>query len=128
MFTNTRRFVNDILRRLQFSWSILRAVHFLRSRPTMGGAQWDGMERGDKKRKGKHKMKYTRLEAIEIALKDFPKARRIAVENATMGQEDSLAFRMNLAQDCALYKWNPHTMLAIGYVMRNSSAREEVMA
>jgi hypothetical protein len=23
----------------------------------MGGAQWDGMERGDKKRKGKYKMK-----------------------------------------------------------------------
>jgi len=86
------------------------------------------MERGDKKRKGKHKMKYTRSEAIEIALKDFPKARRIAVENATMGQEDSLAFRMNLAADCACYKWSPHTMLAIGYVMRNSSAREEVLA
>ena len=73
-------------------------------------------------------MKYTRQEAVEIALKDFPKARRIAVENATMGQEDSMAFRMNLAQDCALYKWNPQTMLAIGYVMRNSSAREEVLA
>jgi hypothetical protein len=72
-------------------------------------------------------MKYTRAEAIEIALKDFPKARRIAVENATMGQEDSLAFRMNLAADCACYKWNPHTMLAIGYVMRNSSSREGVL-
>ena len=70
----------------------------------------------------------TRAEAIEIALKDFPKARRIAVENATMGQEDSLAFRMNLAADCACYNWNAHTMLAIGYVMRNSSARDEVMA
>jgi hypothetical protein len=69
----------------------------------------------------------TRAEAIEIALKDFPKARRIAVENATMGQEDSLAFRMNLAADCACYNWNAHTMLAIRYVMRNSSAREEVL-
>jgi hypothetical protein len=68
----------------------------------------------------------TRSEAIEIALKDFPKARRVAVENATMGQEDSLAFRINLSADCASYKWNPHTMLAIGYVMRNSSAWEEV--
>ena len=73
-------------------------------------------------------MKYTREKAIEVALKDFPKARRIAVENATIGQEDSMAFRMNLAQDCALYKWNSHTMLAIGYVMRNSSAREEILA
>ena len=68
----------------------------------------------------------TRSEAIEIALKDFPKARRVAVENATMGQEDSLAFRINLSADCASYKWNPHTMLAIGYVMRNSRAWEEV--
>ena len=73
-------------------------------------------------------MKHTREQVIEIALKDFPKARRIAVENATIGQEDSMAFRMNLAQDCAMYKWNPHTMLAIGYVMRNSTAREKVMA
>ena len=37
--------------------SILREVHFLRCCPTLGGAQWDGVERGDKKRKGKHKMK-----------------------------------------------------------------------
>ena len=86
------------------------------------------MEREYQKRKGKHKMKYTRSEAIEIALKDFPKARRIAVENATMGQGDSLAFRFNLAADCACYNWNAHTMLAIGYVMRNSCAREEVTA
>ena len=70
----------------------------------------------------------TRLEAIEAALGKYPKARRIAVENATMGQEDTITFRMNLEMDCALYNWNPHTMLAIGYVMRNSSAREEVMA
>jgi hypothetical protein len=43
---------HDILRRLQLAGTILRAVHVLRSRPTMGGAEWDGMERGDKKRKG----------------------------------------------------------------------------
>jgi hypothetical protein len=73
-------------------------------------------------------MKYTRSEAIEIALKDFPKARRIAVENATMGQEDSMIFRMNLEQDRACYNWNAETMGAINYVMRNSCAREEVTA
>ena len=70
-------------------------------------------------------MKYTREEAIEKALKAFPKARRIAVENATMGQEDSMIFRMNLAQDRACYNWNAHTMSAIDYVMHNSRAREE---
>jgi hypothetical protein len=68
----------------------------------------------------------TREQAIEKALKDFPKARRIAVENATFGQEDTMAFRMNLEMDRALYNWNAQTMGAIHYVMRNSSAREEV--
>ena len=72
-------------------------------------------------------MKYTREKAIEIALKDFPKSRRIAVENATMGQEDSMIFRMNLAQDRVCYNWSAHTMSAIDYVMRNSNAREEVL-
>jgi len=70
----------------------------------------------------------TRSEAVEAALRKFPKARRIAVENATMGQEDSMIFRMNLEQDRACYNWNAETMGAINYVMRNSSAREEVLA
>ena len=48
---------HDILLRLQFSWTIFRAVHVLLKRPTMGGEEWDGMERGDKEREGKHKMK-----------------------------------------------------------------------
>lgn len=69
----------------------------------------------------------TRAEAIEAALGKYPKARRIAVENATMGQDDSMAFRMNLAQDRACYDWNAHTMSAIDYVMRNSRARGEVL-
>jgi len=68
----------------------------------------------------------TREQAIETALKVFPKARRIAVENATFGQEDTMAFRMNLEMDRALYNWNAQTMGAINYVMRNSRAREEV--
>jgi len=68
----------------------------------------------------------TRSEAIEKALGKFPKARRIAVENATFGQEDTMAFRMNLEMDRASYNWNAETMGAIHYVMRNSRAREEV--
>ena len=95
----------------------------------MDDSQWNGVDGDNKKRKGDKKMKHTtRAEAVEAALAKYPKARRIAVENATMGQEDSLAFRMNLAADCACYKWNPHTMLAIGYVMRNSCAMEGVTA
>ena len=87
------------------------------------------MERDNKKREGDKKMKHTkRAEAIEAALGKFPKARRIAVENATMGQEDSTIFRMNLAQDRACYNWSAQTMGAINYVMRNSPAREEILA
>lgn len=115
---------HDILGSLQLARAIFCAIHVLRSCPTLGSAKRDGMERGDQKRKGEHTM--TREEAVECALKDYPKARRIAVENATFGQEDSMIFRMNLSQDAALYNWNPHTMLAINYVMRNSRAREEV--
>ena len=70
----------------------------------------------------------TRAEAVEAALGKFPKARRIAVENATMGQEDSMIFRMNLEQDRACYNWNAETIGAINYVMRNSYAKEGVMA
>lgn len=69
----------------------------------------------------------TRSEAIEAALGKYPKARRIAVENSTMGQEDSMIFQMNLSQDRACYNWNAHTMSAIDYVMRNSNARDEVL-
>lgn len=87
------------------------------------------MERDNKKRKGDKKMKHTtRAEAVEAALGKYPKARRIAVENATFGQEDSITFRMNLEQDYALYNWSAQTMGAINYVMRNSCAREEVTA
>jgi hypothetical protein len=87
------------------------------------------MERDNQKRKGDRKMKHTtRSEAVEAALAKYPKARRIAVENSTFGQEDSIIFRMNIEQDYALYNWNAHTMSAINYVMRNSCAREGVTA
>jgi len=92
----------------------------------MDDSQRNGVERDNKKRKGESMKHNTRSEAIEAALGKFPKARRIAVENATMGQEDSMIFRMNLAQDRACYNWNAQTMSAIDYVMRNSCAREEV--
>ena len=34
----------------------------------MGAAEWDGMERGDKKRKGKYKMNYSELRKIYCKL------------------------------------------------------------
>lgn len=56
---------------------------------------------------------------IEQAIKKYPKAKKIAVENATMGQTDSLAFRMNLSADAACYKWNRDTLQAINFIMAN---------
>ena len=45
--------------------SILRAVHFLLKRPTMGGEEWDGMERGDKKGGN---MNQTNLQAYSLGM------------------------------------------------------------
>lgn len=59
------------------------------------------------------------IEIINQALVKFPKAKRIAVENATMGQTDGMAFRMNLEADRQAYSWNSHTMAAINFVMKN---------
>jgi hypothetical protein len=57
---------------------------------------------------------------IEMALKKYPKAKRIAVESftsfgtATMGMAES----MNLEMDAKLYNWNSHTVSAIRMVMK----------
>ena len=68
-------------------------------------------------------MTYTWEEAVELAIQKYPKARRIAVENATMGQEDSMIFRINLERDCASYGWSAQTMNAIRFIMNNTAAR-----
>ena len=54
---------------------------------------------------------------VEQALKKYPKAKQIAVENATFAQEDNMAFRMNLASDALMYRWNQDTVNAIKFVM-----------
>lgn len=66
----------------------------------------------------------SRQEAINTALAKWPTARKIAVENATMGQTDGLAFRMNLEQDRRCYGWKPETMKAINFVMANSNVAQ----
>jgi len=61
------------------------------------------------------------MEKIEQALKKFPKAKRIAVENFTSmgaGRWD-MAAAMNLEADRAAYGWNAHTVNAIKWVMKN---------
>jgi hypothetical protein len=60
---------------------------------------------------------------IADALKKFPNAKKIAVENFTMGYDSlSMEASMNLEMDAASYKWNTHTTNAIRYVLRHKHA------
>jgi len=63
------------------------------------------------------------MSIIDQALAKFPKAKTIAVENATMGQTDGIAFRMNLAADARAYGWNRDTLQAIDFVMANKAPK-----
>jgi len=57
---------------------------------------------------------------IAKSLTKFPKAKRIAVENFTMGYNHlSMEASMNLEADTACYKWNSHTVNAIRYVLNH---------
>ena len=64
----------------------------------------------------------TRQIALETAFAKWPKARKIAVENATFGMTKAtfgMAERMNLEADRASYSWKAPTMNAINFVIRN---------
>jgi hypothetical protein len=57
-------------------------------------------------------------ERVELALKKFPKAKRIAVENFTYTADDlDMATCWNLADDTRAYNWNSHTVAAIKFVL-----------
>lgn len=59
-------------------------------------------------------------ELIAKALAKFKNAKKIAVENFTMGYDElSMEAAMNLEMDASLYKWNAHTVSAIRYVLNN---------
>jgi len=64
---------------------------------------------------------------VEKAMAKFKKAKKIAVENFA-GTCDVLdmAANMNLEMDAASYKWHPHTVAAIRYVIQNKV--EETLA
>jgi hypothetical protein len=66
----------------------------------------------------------SRQQAIDTALAKWPAARKIAVENVTMGATDGMAFRMNLEQDRRAYGWKPETIKAINFVMLNSNVAQ----
>ncbi len=60
------------------------------------------------------------MNKIELALKKYPKARKIAVENFTYGREGkglTMADAMNLEYDAKCYGWKPDTIKAIKFVM-----------
>jgi hypothetical protein len=65
----------------------------------------------------------TRQQVIEKAMLKFPKARRIAVENASSGFHKGnfdMGAQMNLEADQACYKWNSATMKAIYFCIENN--------
>jgi len=56
---------------------------------------------------------------IENALKTFPKAKRMAVENFCFSApDDKRANEVNLKADAASYPWNSDTVNAIRVVLR----------
>lgn len=60
------------------------------------------------------------MDKITLALAKYPKARKIAVENFTMGKIGkgmSMADSMNLEMDARSYGWKPDTIKAIKFVM-----------
>lgn len=60
------------------------------------------------------------MNKIETALQKYPKARRIAVENFTIGLEGKgMDFKtaMNLDADARAYGWKPDTIKAIKFVL-----------
>ena len=60
------------------------------------------------------------MNKIELALKKYPKARKIAVENFTYGREGkgmTMADSLNLEMDARAYGWKADTIKAIKFVM-----------
>ena len=61
----------------------------------------------------------SKIEKIEYALKKFPNARRVAVENFTLTAETlDTETRWNLESDAKAYGWNSHTVGAIRFVLQ----------
>lgn len=57
---------------------------------------------------------------IDLAMKKYPKAKRIAVSNFTHTCDGwDMAASMNLSADARAYGWNNHTVAAIKYVLGN---------
>ena len=55
-------------------------------------------------------------ETINKALKKFPAAKRVAVENVSVWFRGSFEDEMNLQMDTASYNWNVATVKAIRWI------------
>ena len=63
------------------------------------------------------------MNLIDQAIKKYPKAKRIAVENFTSGYDRlNMEAGMNLSADAASYKWNAQTVSAIRWVLNHKHA------
>lgn len=63
---------------------------------------------------------------VEKALLKYPKAKKIAVENATMGiTKLDIATSINLESDIRSYNWNAQTVSAIYWVI-NEQGKQSV--
>lgn len=58
-------------------------------------------------------------ETINKALKKFPAAKRVAVENVSVWFRGSFEDEMNLQMDIASYSWNVATVKAIRWIASN---------
>ena len=69
------------------------------------------------------------MNLIDQAIKKFPKAKRIAVSNFTMGYDSlSMEASMNLEMDARSYGWNAHTINAIRWVLNNKRSFKAVVS
>jgi len=64
---------------------------------------------------------YTEIEdLIETALRKYPKARRMAVENFCFSApNDKIANDLNIIEDARLYEWHPDTAQSIRFVLKS---------
>ena len=69
----------------------------------------------------------TNLEYVDLAMAKFPKAKRIAVMNFSIGyNEMSMEASMNLDMDAQMYRWNSDTVKAIKWVINQKALANKV--
>ena len=78
--------------------SIFRAVHVLLKCPTLGGEEWDGMERDNKKRKGDKKMSMKEKKKMMQRVEDW------------IGSDSTRGDLIDIIAQIAMFKYDPKTL------------------